>query len=427
MLKHSSVLLVLSLFFVHQLHSQSCTGGFAWDTSGLVLAVDIENQATGAYTEIGYNYGDGEFAYESGDHTYTYQQNGVYELCQFIADPDGDCYDYVCDLVYIGGVTCSAAFDWTEGGLDYNFSSGSLGDFDSLSWDFGDSTFSSDDDPQHIYDSSGTYVVCLSLYDGPVLCDVFCDTITVQEKACEALFDVDAQGYTVFFQNESRGDFETTDWSFGDGIGVSDEDSPTYDFGQIGNYEVQLRVANSDESCVDVLRQRVRIEETCFSQFFFEQVQGLTYTFEPVTRNDFQSLEWEFSDGFVSTTTEPTRTFTAPGTYEVCLRKYFAGGALCSFTCKDVNVFPLGLDDKSTESEWAVFPNPSSGLFTVRWSRQSLVNRIQILDPSGRSVYEGRDLTNVTSVDLSPDLAPGIYRVVVQTERGPEAQPLIVH
>ncbi len=82
---------------------------------------------------------------------------------------------------------CQALFDYetysgplpTLGGITFhNLSSG---DFDGLSWDFGDNSFSSEQSSSldHFYSESGIFTVCLDLWNGQDCADQYCQEITV--------------------------------------------------------------------------------------------------------------------------------------------------------------------------------------------------------------------------------------------------------
>ncbi len=64
---------------------------------------------------------------------------------------------------------CHAAFGFhpTEGTFTINFtdSSTSPHEITSWSWDFGDGTLSTEENPSHTYDHDGTYYVCLTIHD----------------------------------------------------------------------------------------------------------------------------------------------------------------------------------------------------------------------------------------------------------------------
>ena len=109
------------------------------------------------------------------------------------------CTATACDtlLPIGGGSSCNAFFVWEESNI--------LGsplptvEFTDLSanavywfWDFGDNTTSTDQNPLHVYNTAGTYGVCLTIVNADQSCQqTYCDTVTVGNPntgGCNAAF-----------------------------------------------------------------------------------------------------------------------------------------------------------------------------------------------------------------------------------------------
>jgi PKD repeat protein len=68
-----------------------------------------------------------------------------------------------------GGGNCIADFDYTidsvpNGDYVVQFTDLSIGNPTFWMWDFGDGGFSEEQNPEHIYDIQGTYLVCLTIF-----------------------------------------------------------------------------------------------------------------------------------------------------------------------------------------------------------------------------------------------------------------------
>src|SRR4051812_43517319 len=99
------------------------------------------------------------------------------------------------------------------------------------SWNFGDGTSDGSTSPVHTFAVTGTYTVCLTIYDSLGLTDstmgcynTFCSYITVTNDStpagggCTAYFaSYDSVGMYYHFDNYSTGSGLTTTWNFGDG------------------------------------------------------------------------------------------------------------------------------------------------------------------------------------------------------------------
>jgi hypothetical protein len=89
----------------------------------------------------------------------------------------GPCADTT--LVYavtVLDVTPVAGFTQVVDGLSVNFTSSSTG-ATSYQWNFGDGNTSTQTNPSHTYDGSGTYNVCLVAYNGPDCSSTFCNAV----------------------------------------------------------------------------------------------------------------------------------------------------------------------------------------------------------------------------------------------------------
>ena len=147
-----------------------------------------------------------------------------------------------------------------RGCVPYNavFTNNSLGGL-SFSWDFGDGSSSTDDNPTHLYSNVGTYTIKLRAFDSTSCNKVDSATFTITVSPIPvASFSYNPKPsqentYTNFV-NESIGATRYT-WNFGDGD-TSVEVNPTHIFPATATYNVCLNAANdagcSDDTCINV-------------------------------------------------------------------------------------------------------------------------------------------------------------------------------
>lgn len=119
-------------------------------------------------------------------------------------------------------------------------------------------------------------------------------------------------------------------WNFGDGTTGSQQISPTHTYALPGNYAVVhtvLRVTpNNVPVCTQTFTKTVTIAQPCNLVVNFSWTSTasnpLVIAFQnlsvPLAATD--SVRWTFGDGTSSTAVNPVHTYTAPGTYTVCLR-----------------------------------------------------------------------------------------------------------
>jgi PKD repeat protein len=278
---------------------------------------------------ITYDYGDGNFDNGLNNPTHVYAEEGVYITCQIIQDMNGNCFDVFCDTVFTENGTCSAGFDWFDSGLSVEFIGFSLGSYDSLSWEFGDGNSTGELDPIHTYATPGSYTACLSLYDQGVLCDSICETINVDTTGggggglCIADFAADVAGLSVAFTNLSLGNYNTTLWDFGDQLGTSFQNNPTYIYSSAGTYEVCLLMLDSaggacfDQYCMDVTVGGGGGGGACNADFSYE-TDGLSIDMEDESTGLYLTALWDYGDGGFPSF-DPFYTYDEAGEYEVCL------------------------------------------------------------------------------------------------------------
>lgn len=138
------------------------------------------------------------------------------------------------------------------------FINNSLGGL-SFIWDFGDGSTSTSDNPSHLYDRVGTYVVKLQAFDSTSCnkVDSASFTITVSPIPTASFsYNPNPSQENIYtnFVNQSIGATKYT-WNFGDGD-TSAEVNPTHIFPATAIYNVCLNAANdagcSDDTCINV-------------------------------------------------------------------------------------------------------------------------------------------------------------------------------
>ena len=131
------------------------------------------------------------------------------------------------------------------------------------------------------------------------------------------------------------------------------------------------------------------------------------------------AYSWDFGDGSSSSSNSPFHDYSSNGTYSVCLTLTTTCNTITS--CNDVLVFDsssLDITDVNQE-DIQVFPNPSSGIFTVSLTK-SITNPVAlaVYDISGRKVFSSVvSNTKEARVDLS-EFKSGTYIFkLIQEER----------
>ena len=110
-------------------------------------------------------------------------------------------------------------------------------------WTFGDGTSATTQTPQHIYNSIGTYYVCLTITTNTGCTSTFCDSVNAgTQTACNPNFTYypDSSCSTCYwFYDASTGSPTSWLWNFGDGT-TSTLQNPYHAFTTTGTYTVSL-------------------------------------------------------------------------------------------------------------------------------------------------------------------------------------------
>ncbi len=156
---------------------------------------------------------------------------------------------------------CQAFFNYEPDSLDFHiihFTNVSSGNYTNVFWDFGDGSYSLEENPAHFYLEEGIYLVNLIVSDSANdLCfNTFSQLVYVMEGYnCDAdfsyeLISTDSNQYTYRFNNLSSDNVNFFLWEFGDGT-FSVETNPVHTYSNPGTYYVSLYAEDSITFCHD--------------------------------------------------------------------------------------------------------------------------------------------------------------------------------
>ncbi|MFM7770837.1 MAG: PKD domain-containing protein, partial [Bacteroidota bacterium] len=177
-------------------------------------------------------------------------------------------------------------------GAPIDFSSKNSADNGSYLWNFGDGSFSTEENPTHTFKKSGMFDISLSITnpkDGQISSVVMTDLITILPSP-EAKFAIEFSNYptsspSVKMVNLSNG-IESFQWNFSNGT-TSTEESPVGSFGLSGRHTSSLEVVNS-YGCSDTETMEFNINPS--------KNKSLSYTFSKKNINFLPKEFFESSD-----------------------------------------------------------------------------------------------------------------------------------
>ncbi|MDG1900667.1 MAG: PKD domain-containing protein, partial [Bacteroidales bacterium] len=300
-----------------------------------------------------WDFGDGNFA-TTQDATHTFATVGSFTVELTVTDIDG-CQNSVIHQVTVTSIP-ELDFSWNYSceGSPVQFTvldpPTDLPAVVSFSWDFGDGGISDQQDPEHVYVTSGTYNVSLTIIDTMAATNTVVKQITVNPLPI-SLFSIGSQ--TCQGNDVSFTDYSTTQtgyitewfWDFGDGntqtVIFPNSGDVTHQYAATGNYVVTLTITNSD-SCSNSSQNSVTILPSPTAMFTnTEGCQSTPIDFtDQSTQNGGGSIiswAWDFDDpgsgsDNTSTLQNPTHLFSSSGSFDVLLVVENVNGCIDSIT-----------------------------------------------------------------------------------------------
>ena len=356
---------------------------FYFDNNGLI---HVENRSYGPYTNVHWDFGDG---YHSNDNSTSHEflNSGFYKICLNIFDSVSGCHASLCDEVNIQldslDNNCAADFKFMVLHDKVLFENTSLGNSTNAHWKFGDWTFSNALNPDHVYNNSGVFEVCLDIWDSITGCqDNICKEVIILKDTtdvlCEAKFDkIQLVNGEIKFQNVSIGDYTNLHWNLGNGVFAHHND-PIGNYPSEGIYHVSLMIWDSISGCQSSYSEEVVISENsdqveCHAKFEYFPINDSLVKFKSIAQGSYTNSRWDFGDGtFDENQDEVIHLFSNGGFHNVCFAIYDSVSGCHDYVCDNVELFidttiadcHAEFDFCPTSATEIVFNNISTGQFT---------------------------------------------------------------
>ncbi len=279
-------------------------------------------------------------------------QNGTNELGVNGSDTY---FNYAASVLEVTKETASEAnftSNVTNGNapLNVKFTDTSTGTPTNWTWDFGDESTSTEQNPTHIYKSEGNYTVKLTVSNS-----LGSDSeekigyITVGSAvlAPETNFGSNLTSgnapLSVQFKDESTNSPTSWEWDFGDGK-TSTEQNPSHTYETVGTYTVNLTATNYGGSNSTTKTDYITVTSDTsapVASFTSDADSGqvpFAVKFTDTSTGKVSSWNWDFGDGSTSTNQNPTHTYVAEGSYTVTLTVTGPGGSNTATSAKPITV-----------------------------------------------------------------------------------------
>ncbi len=318
----------------------------ATPTSGkapLAVAFSSAGSADPDGSVVGYSwaFGDGGTS-TAANPNHVYTAAGSYTATLTVTDDSGATDSTTVSVSAVANVAPSAiANSNVTGGqapLTVNFSSAGSTDSDggivSTAWTFGDGNSSTAANPSYTYGTPGTYTVTLTVADAEGATSSATISIQVDAIPNEAPTAVAAAtpttqrvGLPIAFSSAGSADTDGTiasyHWDFADGTSANTA-NPSKSYSVAGTYAATLTVTDNAggtaTASVEVTITPNAAPTAVASGTPTTGTEPLLVQFSSAGSGDtdgtIAAYAWDFGDGGSSTSANPSRLFTAPGTYE---------------------------------------------------------------------------------------------------------------
>ncbi|TAL62191.1 MAG: PKD domain-containing protein, partial [Bacteroidetes bacterium] len=333
--------------------------GFSYNTitpspcSGLSVSfVDGSSISTGGLNTWNWNFGDGSPTDTVKNPAHTYSVAGNYSV-QMIVWSQMGCADTVTSVVTVFPSpfpTLSA--DTACKGYPTSFSGQSSGTVVGWTWNFGDGTNSTIQNPLHTYTLAAVYSVTLSVSASNGCVGLSIGTVLVNHLPRPGFAgDSVCVNAGIQFTDTSKVTGSTItgwNWQFGNGDSSLIQ-HPAVTYTASGIYTVTL-TTTSAQGCFTAVTQSVTAMPLPVSGFSF--TPGYSYPQQPVNFTDLSSgainYHWYFGDGGEDLTQNPVHTYMGTGTFTITLVVQSAFGCIDSFVQQipvDIPVLDVGIND----------------------------------------------------------------------------------
>jgi len=356
--------------------------------------------------------------------TVTYNQPGTYDATLTASNTIGS--DQIT-LTQVVTVLTEPVVDFqsSSNGSVINFTNTST-DGTSFSWDFGDGNTSTEENPSNRYNESGNYEVTLMVTNEcgtAVLTRVVIVDFSLPEISVVFSETEGCSPFEVQITDQSTNNPTSWEWEFPGGQpSTSSEQNPIVTYAEPGSYSLSVVVMNADGQSTTDFVDFITVSELPVALFDIDlngPSIGLTNNSEGA-----DEVLWDFGDGNTSTEDSPTHTYDNPGTYMVTLTvTNICGSTVIS---EEVVIMPSSTEDLGLGTEWSIFPNPTTGEFTLRLeSPLGNDTEFKVVDLLGRELISQLIVQGQREIVAELD-GQGVFLVILQNGNRRDVRRLMV-
>lgn len=263
--------------------------------------------------------------------TFTFNTPGVYDAQLVITDANG-CTDTLLRPGYITVLGPAADFAGSPNAgcapLPVQFGDSSvpfMSPIVSWSWKFGDGDSANVQHPLHVYDTTGSFRVSLTVTDGNGCAHTIQRSNYIKPTFPSPSFTGDTlscTGAPTNFINTSVGANLTYVWYFGDGDS-STVKNPSHVYTQEGIYTISLTARDLNGCDSSIVKTAFVVVRNPVAEFTADSTSvpcpPLLVNFTDLSSNDIVAWDWDFGDGNTSNVESPSHLYLTPGNFTVTL------------------------------------------------------------------------------------------------------------
>ncbi len=334
---------VFNLMLVISSDAQAPVANFTANvTSGCSpLIVQFTDISTGNPTSWTWDLGNGSTS-SVKNPTSTYVTPGIYTVTLTATNASGSTTKTATITVNQSPVAKFTAND-TSGCTPHTViftdqSTSASGSITQWEWNFGDGITSNQQNPTHVYTTSGVYNVVLKVTTSAGCSQTLFKQQYIRAGAgATADFIANIPNYcqvpvTINFTNNSQADAGATySWNFGDG-NTSTATNPTHSYNTAGSFTVTLTVQSPD-GCNAVKQQTIDLAGKNVSFTGPSNIcVGSAANFQMNSSPAPVSQTWDMGDGTTYSTSNISHTYNSAGSYTITLTNVFTGGCVATKT-----------------------------------------------------------------------------------------------
>ena len=375
------------------------------------LLVNFKDQSTGNPTQWKWDLGNGTISFLQNPSV-SYFNAGYYTIKLVVKNATNA--DSVVKTQFINvsakpTVLFTAATTTGCFPLPVQFTDQSTGGSDPLTtwqWDFGDGFSSGQQNPLHVYSTSGNYNVTLRVINSKGCLNTLSKnqyiqiTSGVTANFSNSVPTVCSAPVTINFQNLSTGTGVLNyQWLFGDGTSSALQ-GPSHIYNTAGIYAVTLIVTNTSGCKDTIIKPNAITVGNVFPAFTASDTicKGNPLVITNTSTPAPSSVTWNFGDGTSSTLMNPVKLYTTPGKFQIKLIANF--GSCLDSAIKTVTVLPtptaafMANDSTNCSFPFTVnFTNQSLNAATSQWdfgdnTTSSLTNPVHIYNSYGNFIVQ---------------------------------------